>query len=42
MLELSGWGPLIALWIGGAVHLTWIMRRESNATRIETSHRKAA
>jgi hypothetical protein len=42
MLELSGWGPLIALWTVGAVHLTWIVRRESGSTRMETPHKKAA
>ena len=45
MLELNGWGPLLALWIGGAVHLTWIVRRErreSDSTGVAISPKKAA
>jgi len=27
-MELSGWGPLVAMWLGGAVHLMLIVRTE--------------
>jgi hypothetical protein len=42
MPELSGFGPLIALWIGGAVHLMWIVRRDRNRWRREIPRQKAA
>ena len=42
MPELNGWGPLIALWIGGAIHLMWIIRRDNERTPRETLRRKAA
>ena len=44
MLELQGWGPLIALWIGGVLHLGWLIRRENRMARRrdETPRRQAA
>jgi hypothetical protein len=42
MPELSGWGPLIALWIGGAIHLMWIIRRDNERAPGEILRRKAA
>jgi len=42
MPEFNGWGPLIALWIGGAIHLMWIIRRDNERTPRETLRRKAA
>ena len=32
MPELNGWGPLIALWIGGGIHLMWIVWRDNQRT----------
>jgi len=42
MPELSGWGPLVALWIGGAIHLMWIIRRDNERTPDQKLRRKAA
>jgi hypothetical protein len=42
MPEMSGWGPLVALWIGGAIHLMWIIRRDNKRTPDQTLRRKAA
>jgi hypothetical protein len=44
MLELNGWGPLVALWIGGMLHLGWLIRRENGEARRrdEMSRRRAA
>ena len=32
MPELNGWGPLLALWIGGGIHLMWIVWRDNQRT----------
>ena len=44
MLELGGWGPLLALWIGGALHIGWLIRREDidARRRKEGPQRRAA
>jgi hypothetical protein len=44
MLELHGWAPLLAMWIGGVLHLGWLVKRENvnSRRRDETSQRRAA
>lgn len=44
MLELNGWGPLVVLWIGGILHLGWLVRQENREARRrdEMSRRQAA
>jgi hypothetical protein len=42
-MELSAWGPLIAMWIGGAIHLGWIVHRDTMRTgRYDDLRRRAA
>jgi hypothetical protein len=44
MLELHGWAPLLAMWIGGALHLGWLVKHDNvnSRRRDETSQRPAA
>jgi hypothetical protein len=39
---VNGFGPFLALCAGGAIHLTWIIRREANETRRAVPDRRAA
>ena len=41
-MDLNAWGPLMAMWIGGAIHLAWIIRRDKMRTRHDGRRRKAA